>query len=60
MEVFVTLLPLILALVFPFVLVHAIFWGMTFTVDSGHVRVRFYGLTARKVALGDIEWAAHD
>ena len=60
MEVFLTLLPLVLALVFPLVLVHAIFWGMTFTVDAGHLRVRFYGLTARKVALSDIEWAAHD
>ena len=58
MEVFLYLLPLILALVFSLVLVHAIFWGMTFTVDAGHLRVRFYGLTARKVALSDIEWAA--
>lgn len=60
MEVFLYLLPLILALIFPVMLVHAIFWGMTFTVDAGHMRVRFYGITARKVALSDIEWAAQD
>ncbi len=60
MEVFLYLLPLILALIFPVLLVHAIFWGMTFTVDEGHMRVRIYGFTARKVALADIEWAAHD
>jgi hypothetical protein len=29
MEVFLYLLPLILALIFPVLLVHAIFWGMT-------------------------------
>ncbi len=60
MEVFLYLLPLVLALAFPLVLVHAIFWGMTFTVDAGHMRVRIYGWTVRKVALTDIEWAAHD
>jgi len=60
MEVFLHLLPLVLALVFPVVLIHAIFWGMTFTVDETFVRVRFYGYTARKIALADIEWAAHD
>ncbi len=60
MEVFLYLLPLILALVFPVVLAHAIFRGMTFTVDTGHLRVRVYGYTARKVALSDIEWAAQD
>jgi hypothetical protein len=42
------------------ILVHAIFWGMTFIIDDVHVRVRVYGLTARKVALSDIEWAAQD
>ncbi|RFC43274.1 MAG: hypothetical protein DVB28_001584 [Verrucomicrobia bacterium] len=41
-------------------MVHAIFWGMTFTIDEGHVRVRVYGLTVRKVSLSDIEYAAHD
>jgi len=60
MEVFLHLLPLIPALVFPVVLIHAIFWGMTFTVDEVFVRVRIYGFTVRKVALADIEWAAHD
>jgi hypothetical protein len=57
------LLPLIAAtafLLFALILVHAIFWGMTFTIDDVHVRVRVYGLTARKVALCDIEWAAQD
>ena len=51
MEVFLHLLPLIGALVFPVVLIHAIFWGMTFTVDEAHMRVRMYGLTVRKVAV---------
>jgi hypothetical protein len=60
MEVFLHLLPLIVALAFPVFLVHAIFWGMTFTVDDAFVRVRFYGWTTRKVALSDIEWAAQD
>jgi len=60
MEVFLYLLPLVLALVFPLVLVHAIFWGMTFTVDEAYMRVRMYGLTVRKVAVSDIEWAAQD
>ena len=45
MEVFLHLLPLILALIFPVILAHAIFWGMTFTVDAGHMRVRVYGLS---------------
>ena len=60
MEVFLHLWPLWLALIFPLCLVHPIFWGMTFTVDAGHVRVRVYGWTVRKVALSDIEWAAQD
>jgi hypothetical protein len=60
MEVFLHLLPLIVALAFPVVLIHAIFWGMTFTVDEAYVRVRMYGLTVRKVAVSDIEWAAQD
>ena len=60
MEVFLHLLPLIVALAFPVVLIHAIFWGMTFTVDEACVRVRMYGLTVRKVAVSDIEWAAQD
>lgn len=33
---------------------------MTFTVDEAYMRVRFYGYTARKVALSDIEFAAND
>jgi len=60
MEVFLHLLPLIGSLVFTGLLIHAIFWGMTFTVDEAYVRVRFYGWAARKVALRDIEWAAQD
>jgi hypothetical protein len=60
MEVFLHLLPLLIALALPVLLVHAIFWGMTFTVDEAFVRVRVYGWTVRKVAVGDIEWAAHD
>lgn len=60
MEVFLHLLPLIVALAFPVVLIHAIFWGMTFTVDEAYVRVRMYGLTVRKVAVSDIEWAVQD
>ena len=63
MQSFLQLLPLIPAMsfaMFALVLMHAIFWGMTFTIDDVHVRVRVYGLTARKVALSDIEWAAQD
>jgi hypothetical protein len=60
MEVFLYLLLPLVALAFPVVLIHAIFWGMTYTVDEAFVRVRFYGWSARKVALSDIEWAAHD
>jgi len=60
MEVFLYLLPLIVALAFPVLLIHAIFWGMTFTADAAYVRVRVYGWTVRKVALSDIDWAAQD
>ena len=60
MEVFLHLLPLLGSLAFTGLLIHAIFWGMTFTVDEAFVRVRFYGWSARKIALKDIEWAAHD
>ena len=60
MEVFLHLLPLVGSFAFAGLLLHAIFWGMTFTVDEAFVRVRFYGYTARKVALSDIEWAAQD
>lgn len=60
MEAFVPLLPLLAALLVLAGLVHAIFVGMTFTVDAAHVRVRFYGWTARKVALTDLEFAARD
>lgn len=60
MEVFLHLLPLIGSCVFTGLLIHAIFWGMTFTVDEAFVRVRVYGRSVRKVALNDIEWAAQD
>jgi hypothetical protein len=60
MELFLHFLPLVIALAIPLFLIHAIFWGMTFTIDVGHVRVRVYGLTVRKVALSDIEYAAQD
>ncbi len=60
MEAFLYLLPAILALAFPVLLIHAIFWGMTFTVDETYMRVRFYGFSARKIALNDIEFAAQD
>ena len=60
METFLYLLPALLALAFPVLLIHAIFWGMTFTVDEAYVRVRVYGWTVRKVALSDIGWAAQD
>jgi len=60
MEVCLALLPWVLALLVPAVLAHAIFRGMTFAVDEAFVRVRVYGLTARKVALADLEWAAQD
>ena len=60
MEVFLHLLPLIVVLALGGLLSHAIYWGMKFTVDAGHVRVRVYGWTVRKVALSDIEYAARD
>lgn len=60
MEVFPQLLPAILGISILLVLSHAILWGMTFTIDEGHVRVRVYGKTVRKIALSDIEWAAAD
>ena len=60
MEVFLHLLPLVGTFAFAGLLLHAIFWGMTFTVDEAHVRVCFYGCSARKIALSDIEWAAQD
>jgi hypothetical protein len=60
MEVLLHLLPLLGALAFTGLLIHAIFWGMTFTIDEAFVRVRVYGRTVRKVALSDIEWAAQD
>ena len=60
MEFFLYLLPLIGSFVFAGLLIHAIFWGMTYTVDDAYLRVRFYGYSARKVALNDIEWAAQD
>lgn len=60
MEVFLHLLPLFFALGLCGLLIHAIFWGMTFVLDVGHVRVRIYGWTVRKVALSDIEYAARD
>ena len=60
MEFFLHLLPLVGSFVFAGLLIHAIFWGMTFTVDEAYMRVRMYGLTVRKVAVSDIEWAAQD
>lgn len=60
MEVFLHLLPLIGSFVFTGILIHAIFWGMTFTVDEAYLRVRVYGRTVRKIALSDVEWAAQD
>jgi hypothetical protein len=60
MEVFLYVLPAVLALAFPVLLIHAIFWGMTFTVDEAYMRVRIYGCTTRKIALADIEFAAQD
>lgn len=60
MEAFLPELTLLAALLVLAGLVHAIFVGMTFTVDAAHVRVRFYGWTARKVALTDLEFAARD
>jgi hypothetical protein len=54
------LLPTILGTGILLVLAHAILWGMTFTIDDLHVRVRVYGRSVRKVALSDIEWAAPD
>jgi hypothetical protein len=59
MSVFMHLLPFLAVVAVYGILIHAIFWSMTFTVDAGHVRVRIYGWTVRKVALTDIEWAAH-
>lgn len=49
--------PFLLALGMASLVIHAIFKGMTFTVDGGHVRVRFYGRALRNIALDDIEWA---
>ena len=60
MEVFLHLLPLLGGLLVLAGLLHAIFVGMTFTVDATHVRVRFYGWTARRLALADLEYAAQD
>ena len=60
MEFFLYLLPLLGSFVFAGLLIHGIFWGMTFTVDEAYVRVRFYGYSARKIALNDIEFAAQD
>lgn len=37
--------------------VATIFFGLSFTIDRGHVRVRAYGWTVRKVAIEDIEFA---
>ena len=60
MEILVTLWPLWFGLLLLAGLVHAIFVGMTFAVDDRHVRVRFYGWTARRVALDDLAYAARD
>ena len=60
MKDFLPLLPLLAPVALLATLGHAIIWGMTFTVDATHVRVRVYGWTVRKVTLLDIEYAAHD
>ncbi len=60
MEDLAPLLPTIIGIGILLFLSHAILWGMTFTIDALHVRVRVYGWTVRKVALSDIEWAAAD
>jgi hypothetical protein len=60
MEILATLWPLLFGLLLLAGLVHAIFVGMTFAVDDHHVRVRFYGWTARKVALADLAYAERD
>lgn len=49
--------PFLIAVGLASLVIHAIFKGMTFTVDETHVRVRFYGRALRRVALSDIEWA---
>jgi hypothetical protein len=54
------LLPPLVGVCVMLLLAHAIFRGMTFTIDGLHVRVRVYGWTVRKVALSDVEWAAAD
>ncbi|GBL43279.1 hypothetical protein EMGBD4_07780 [Verrucomicrobiota bacterium] len=60
METFTCLWPLLVGLLLLAGLVHAIFVGMTFTVDASHVRVRVYGWTVRKIALPDVAYAVHD
>jgi len=60
MDTLLRLLPLLISLGGLAFLFHAIFKGMTFTIDEGHVRVRFYGWTVRKIALNDIEWVGRD
>jgi hypothetical protein len=57
MALFLHLLPLLVVVVLLALVIHAVFWGMTFRVDDGHVRVLVYGFTVRKVALDDIAWA---
>jgi hypothetical protein len=60
MDVFWRMLPFLVSLLFLAGLLHAIFVGMSFTIDATHVRVRFYGWAARQVALADVEFAAQD
>lgn len=57
MAVLLHLLPFLAVLVALAAVIHAVFWGMTFRVDDGHVRVLVYGMTVRKVAIADIGWA---
>jgi hypothetical protein len=57
MATFLHLLPFLAAVAALALVLHAVFWGMTFRVDDAHVRVLVYGLTVRKVAIADIVWA---
>jgi hypothetical protein len=49
--------PLLLALTFCASLVWALCANITYSIDTTHVRVLFFGCTLRKIALNDIEFA---
>ena len=53
MAVLMHLLPFLDVLVALAAVIHAVFWGMTFRVYDGHVRVLVYGLTVRKVLVDE-------